>query len=82
MILMPCSAARRSSCGRRAIVPSSSMISQITAAGYSAGQAGQVDRRLGLPGAHEDAPLPRPQGEDVAGAGQVLRLRASGSMAV
>ena len=65
--------ANRSSCGMRAIVPSSFMISQITAAGYRPASLARSTRRFGLSGAHEDAALASAQREDVARAGQVLR---------
>ena len=56
----------------RDMVPSSFMISQMTPAGLQPGQARQVDRALGLAGAHQHAARPGPQREDVAGADQVL----------
>jgi hypothetical protein len=48
--------------GSRAMVPSSFMISQITPAG-SARPAGDIDRRLGMAGAHQRAALARHQRE-------------------
>ena len=43
------------------------------AGGRQAGQAGEVDRRLGMPGAAEHAPLLGHQGEQVPGPHQVAR---------
>ena len=43
-----CCFANFASCGTRAIVPSSFMISQMTPAGYRPGDARQIDGRLGL----------------------------------
>ena len=54
-------AGRRSTrSGSRAMVPSSFMISQITPAGLRPGQARDVDRRLGMAGAHQHAAVARP----------------------
>ena len=71
-ILRPCSSANASSSGMRAMVPSSFMISQITAGGLQPCQARQVHRSLGLAGAHEHPPGLRPQGEDMSGADEIL----------
>ena len=50
----------------RAISPSSRMISQMTPAGSRPAQARQIDRALGLAGAHQHAAAPRAQRKDVA----------------
>ena len=57
--------------GTRAIVPSSFMISQIDARRDQARQPCEVDRRLGLAGAAEDAAVAGAQREDVAGLDEV-----------
>ena len=65
--------AKASRSGRRAMPrPSSVTTSHSTPAGRQAGQAGQVDRRLGVAGPLQHAALPGPQHMEVAGAGQVL----------
>ena len=76
-IFRPCSAAKRSRSGRRAIVPSSFMISQITAAGVQPGHARQVAAGLGMAGAHQHAAVLRLQRKDVARLHQVARRCAS-----
>ena len=67
--------------GRRAIVPSSFMISQITPAGFRPGQPREIDRRLGVAGAHQHAAVARHQREDVAGRDDVAAALATGSIA-
>ncbi len=42
------------------------------AGGFKAGQLGEIDGSFGLPGSLEHAAALRPQGEDVAGAQQIL----------
>ena len=56
----------------RAMVPSSFTTSASTPAGSHAGEAGEVDRGLGVTGALEHAALAVAQREDVAGAGEVV----------
>ena len=51
------------------------MISQITPAGVSPGDAREVHRRFGLPGAHQHAAVSRAQRENVAGAREIGRAR-------
>ena len=51
------------------------MISQMTPTGLQPGEPAEIDRGLGLAGAHQHAAVPRPQREHVAGLHQVLRLR-------
>ena len=63
----------RSRSGRRAIVPSSFMISQITAAGVRPASAREVAAGLGVAGAHQHAAGLRDQREDVAGLHDVAR---------
>ena len=63
------------------MVPSSFMISQITADGVQAGEAREVDAGLRLPGALEHAAGARHEREDVARLHQVLRRRIPGSIA-
>ena len=53
------------------MVPSSFMISQITPDGLSAGEPRDLDRGLGMAGAHQHAAVARHQREDVAGDRQV-----------
>ena len=72
IICRPCSAAKRSSSGIRAIVPSSFVTSASTPDGKQPGQAGEVDRGLGVAGALEHAALAVAQREDVPGAGEVV----------
>ena len=60
------------------MVPSSFMISQITPDGVEPGEAGDVDRRLGMAGAHQRAALARHQREDVAGGDDVVAARIRG----
>ena len=68
----PCSAAKRSSSGRRAIVRLVLADHLAQHAGrVEAGQAGQVDGGLGVAGPLEHAALAVAQREDVAGPGQV-----------
>ena len=57
--------------GRRAMVPSSLTISQITADGRQPGQLAEVHAGLGVAGPLEHAALPGPEGEDVARTGEV-----------
>ena len=56
----------------RAISPSSRMISQMTPAGSRPGQARQIDRALGLAGAHQHAAAARAQRKDVPGRDQIV----------
>ena len=63
----------RSRSGRRAIVPSSFITSQITAAGVRPAMRGQVAAGFGVAGAHQHAAVLRLQREDVAGLHQVGR---------
>ena len=74
IISRPCFFANFVSSGTRAIVPSSFMISQMTPAGLETGDARQVHRRLGVPGAHQHAAVARAQRKHVARARQVARL--------
>ena len=69
------------SCGRRAMVPSSFMISQMTPAALRPAMRARSTRGFGLSGADEDAAVAGAQREDVAGAGEIGG-RVSGSMAV
>jgi hypothetical protein len=48
------------------MVPSSFMISQITPAGLRPARRDEIDRALGLAGAHQHAAVARAQREDVA----------------
>ena len=75
MNVSPCCAANCSSSGRRAIVPSAFRISQITPAGYSPGEPGEIHARLGLADPLQHAAGPRAQREHVPGAPQVARDR-------
>ena len=75
-------AAKLSRSGMRAIVPSSFMISQITPAGDRPGQARQIDRALGLPGAHQHAAALGAQRKHVARRDQILGARVAASTAV
>ena len=59
--------------GRRAMLPSSSMISQSRPAGIQPGRAAEVDHGLGVAGALQHAARLRLQREDVAGPRQVVR---------
>ena len=87
-ILRPCSARNRCRSGRRAIVPSSFMISQITAAGVQAGQAARSQPASVWPARISTPPSLRLQREDVAGLHQVggparrARRRLHGARAV
>ena len=67
--------------GRRAIVPSSLTTSASTPAGLQPGEAGEVDRGLGVAGALEHAALAVAQREDVARAGRGPRAGSSGRAA-
>ena len=51
----------------RAMVPSSFMISQITAGRIEPGKAREIDAGFRMPGAHQHAAFARDQREDVAG---------------
>ena len=69
----PWRAANASRSGRRAMPrPSSVTTSHSTPAGCQAGQAGQVDGRLGVAGPLEHAALAGPQHVEVTGPGQVV----------
>ncbi len=63
------------------MVPSSFMISQITAAGLQPAMRGQVAAGLGVAGAHQHAAIDGLQREDVAGLHQVAGLAALGATA-
>ena len=65
-IFRPCSWAKATRSGSRAIDPSSFMISQITPGRVEAGHAGDVDGRLGVAGADQHAAVLGHQREDVA----------------
>ena len=65
----------------RAIVPSSFMISQITAAGWRPGEAREIDRALGLAGAAQHAAGLGDQREHVARARQVATAARSRAIA-
>ena len=74
-IFRRCFLANFSNCGRRAIVPSSFMISQRMPTGRQAGERGQVHRRLGVAGALEHAARTRAQRKHVARLHEVVRHR-------
>ena len=61
--------------GACAVVPSSLRISQITPAGYSAGEPREIDRGLGVADALQHAAVARAQREDVAAVAQIARHR-------
>ncbi len=71
-IFRRCFLANFNSCGRRAIVPSSFMISQSTPMGRHSASVHQVHRRLGVAGALQHAAGPRAQRKHMAGLDQVL----------
>ncbi len=71
-ILRPWSWAKATRSGRRAMVPSSFMISQITPDGIEPGEPRDIDRGLGMAGAHQHAAVARHQREDVARRDDVL----------
>ena len=56
------------------MLPSSFMISQMMPAGNEARQPRQIDRSLGLPGAHQHSALAGAQREHVARPRQIGRL--------
>ena len=58
------------------MVPSSFMISQMTAGRLAAGEARQIDGAFGLSGAHQHAAAAGAQRKDVSGHDQVLGARA------
>ena len=62
----------------RAMVPSSFMISQITAAGLNPASRGDVRAAFGLARAHQHAPVLGPEREDVAGGDDGFRACAVG----
>ena len=74
----PCAAAKRSRSGRRAMVPSSFMISHSTAAGVRPGEAREVAARFGVTGTRQHAAGLRDQRKDVARLHDVVgpRVRA------
>ena len=65
-ILRPWARAKSNRSSIRAMVPSSRMISQITPLGIEPGQPRDVDRRLGMAGADQDAAVARDQRKDMA----------------
>ncbi len=76
-IFRPCSRATCSSAGRRAIVPSGFMISQITPAWRESCEAREVDSGLGVARALEHAAWLGAQRKDVPGHGDVFGSRPS-----
>ena len=73
-IFNPCALANLANSGTRDMVPSSFIISQITAAGLRARQPRQIYRTFGLPRASEHTALMRFQRKNVAGTRKIGRL--------